>query len=314
MARMQWLRLYTEIIDDPKLRDFSGDEFRCWIYLLCLARESDRPGFVRGDAADLAWRMRRPLDEVQAMLEKAQARGMVRPAPDGLDVVHFLERQYDHPSDAPEAVRSRVRRHRGNGGATTGNDHVTTGPEKRNDRVTTCNDTDTDTDADTEEKREEEMRGEEAPDEATDEGGKKPDGEAPPAAPDGRAGPGKTRAEHKQDGRAGAVAPAEEAVLAELAAVPGYPADPERDLALVRALAAEFPDLDLAAEARRWRTYKLDRPLAPRANPRLQFRNWCEVAARRARDSPAPRGRGGGPGEGGPGRPAARKYADLYLS
>lgn len=109
---------------------------------------------------------------------------------------------------------------------------------------------------------------------------------------------------------------AEAAVLAELAAVPGYPRDQEKDLALVRALAAEFPDLDLAAEARRWRTYKLDRPLSRRSNPRLQFRNWCEVAARRPRDSPAGKGRAEAVS------PADRlapylgdgKFADVYLS
>lgn len=83
----------------------------------------------------------------------------------------------------------------------------------------------------------------------------------------------------------------ERAILHELQAVKGYPLDYTKDLEYIRSLAIDFPTLDLLAEVKRWRTYKQDKPLKPKSNPRLQFRNWCEIAKKRAeekraRDSP----------------------------
>ena len=71
----------------------------------------------------------------------------------------------------------------------------------------------------------------------------------------------------------------EREILKELKAVPGYPYAFLQDLDYIRNLMVEFPSLDLLTEARRWRTYKRDRPLKPKSNARLQFRNWCEKAA-----------------------------------
>ncbi len=79
----------------------------------------------------------------------------------------------------------------------------------------------------------------------------------------------------------------ERLVLAELKQVKGYPLDFVKDLEHIRALETDFPTLDLVAEAKRWRVYKMDKPLKPKSNARLQFRNWCEISAkRRARDAP----------------------------
>lgn len=70
----------------------------------------------------------------------------------------------------------------------------------------------------------------------------------------------------------------EREILKELKAVPGYPFDFSQDLDYVRNLMVEFPSLDMLAEVKKWRTYKRDKPLKPKSNPRLQFRNWCEKA------------------------------------
>lgn len=71
----------------------------------------------------------------------------------------------------------------------------------------------------------------------------------------------------------------ERQILGELKAVPGYPFNFEQDLDYIRTLATEFPTVDLLAEAKKWRTYKRDKPLGKKSNPRLQFRNWLEKAA-----------------------------------
>lgn len=69
--------------------------------------------------------------------------------------------------------------------------------------------------------------------------------------------------------------------LEVLRSVPLWPADDERDVQLLLGLAEEFPDVNLLAEAKAWRTYKLDKPLSKASNPRLQFRNWVRIAAER---------------------------------
>ena len=35
---LPWFRVYTEIVDDPKMGRLTGGEFRTWIYLLALAQ------------------------------------------------------------------------------------------------------------------------------------------------------------------------------------------------------------------------------------------------------------------------------------
>lgn len=72
----------------------------------------------------------------------------------------------------------------------------------------------------------------------------------------------------------------ERTILHELKEVKGYPLDLPKDLAFIRGLSIEFPQVDLLSQAKRWRTYKMDKPLEKKANPRLQFRHWIEIAAR----------------------------------
>jgi hypothetical protein len=36
-----WLRLYTSILNDPKVQRLKAEHFKGWINLLCLAKEQD---------------------------------------------------------------------------------------------------------------------------------------------------------------------------------------------------------------------------------------------------------------------------------
>ena len=72
--------------------------------------------------------------------------------------------------------------------------------------------------------------------------------------------------------------PLEQSILDELASVKGYPYDNGKDLPHIRKLAADFPQIDLLREAKAWATYKLDKPLDAKSNPRSQFRTWCSRA------------------------------------
>lgn len=69
-------------------------------------------------------------------------------------------------------------------------------------------------------------------------------------------------------------------IMMELHKVENYPADEAKDIELIRSLQEEYPTVELLLEARKWRTYKLDKPLIPgKSNPRSQFRSWVRKAA-----------------------------------
>lgn len=67
-------------------------------------------------------------------------------------------------------------------------------------------------------------------------------------------------------------------ILHELKQVRGYPFNSDRDLEYIRMLVVDFPTLDIREEIKKWRTYKLDKPLEKKSNPRSQLRNWCSKA------------------------------------
>ena len=78
----------------------------------------------------------------------------------------------------------------------------------------------------------------------------------------------------------------EREILHELHDIPGYPLDYLTDLAFIRELVISFPSIDLLLEAKKWRIYKLDKPLEKKSNPRSQFRNWCMKAQEWNKGSP----------------------------
>ncbi|MGE5585774.1 MAG: hypothetical protein ACM309_09655 [Bacillota bacterium] len=106
------------------------------------------------------------------------------------------------------------------------------------------------------------------------------------------------------------ITPTERALLRELKAVAGYPFDYGKDLDYIRSLLVDFADLDLMDEAKKWSTYKRDKPLGKNSNPRLQLRNWLAKAREFARERRAKDGRNRGSREPPPGK---GKYDDLVI-
>lgn len=112
--KMPWLRLHSEARSDPKLEMLTDAQHRVWFRLLCYANDQPTRGTVlyrstkllavqvaRGDESLLIETL-----DVLAELD------IITHSDDQVGFVHWNERQYDKPSDAPEAVRERVRQHR----------------------------------------------------------------------------------------------------------------------------------------------------------------------------------------------------------
>lgn len=117
---LPWFKLYHEARTDAKLRSLADDEFRVWFNLLCYAAEqSDDRGTI--DASDLfllAIEVANGDEELlRRTLQKLERLRIIEwPDEDGPTLVftHFLDRQYDKPSDHPDRVSERVKRHRAN--------------------------------------------------------------------------------------------------------------------------------------------------------------------------------------------------------
>lgn len=149
MAKMPWLKLHTEIRTDPKMQALTDTQFRIWINLLCLSAE----GKVRGSVCideDLGYpeeALAKVLfvdqETLSAALSVFQKLRMIDVDENGVIILrNFVKRQYDNPSDHPQEVAERVRRHR----QSKKNADETNAKRQCNDNVTTmkrdCNDTD----------------------------------------------------------------------------------------------------------------------------------------------------------------------------
>jgi len=140
MASNYWIKLYHEILDDPKMGRLSDRLWRRTIEMFLLAGEMNEDGLLPS-LGDMAWRLRANEEELGGELEYLCTLGILS---DGGEyrVVNFAERQ------AAMSDAERMRRHRDSKQKSQYYDGVT----KRN--------ADTDTDIDTEVDIEEETEAE----------------------------------------------------------------------------------------------------------------------------------------------------------
>ena len=112
---MKWFRLYTEIRRDPKLRRLPVSHRWVWVTILCMARESPKPGWLllRKDMpaqpADIADEANVSIDDAARAIElfKSKSYEMLEEKDGTLRVINWAKRQFENDSST-----ERVRRHR----------------------------------------------------------------------------------------------------------------------------------------------------------------------------------------------------------
>lgn len=110
---MPWFRMFSESRMDPKLDALNDREFRIWHKLLCLASESEPRGTVDYlDPEFVAMNLRVGVDELDSAISRMVRLRLVERSDAAVTFPAFIARQYTKPSDMPEAVKVRVRRHR----------------------------------------------------------------------------------------------------------------------------------------------------------------------------------------------------------
>jgi hypothetical protein len=116
MNRYPWFRMYAEARTDAKLRTLTDAEFRVWFNLLCYASEQDERGTIPPTdpfllAVEVAGGDEALLEETMTRLVMLRMVD-VGDSADTITFSKFTERQYDKPSDAPDATRERKARQR----------------------------------------------------------------------------------------------------------------------------------------------------------------------------------------------------------
>jgi hypothetical protein len=138
MSTRYWIKLYHEILDDPKMGRLSDTLFRRTIELFLIAGDFDREGELPA-LADISWRLRLPEDTLKTEMEELRSLGILTLADSGDWIVtHFNQRQSAEPPS------KRMRRYR----------EALQTHKSRYDPVTKRN-ADIDVDIDTDEEKEE---------------------------------------------------------------------------------------------------------------------------------------------------------------
>ena len=55
---MRWFRFYSEVLNDPKVQQLSGNDFKAWVNLLCLANEHEPRGQLPLHDAEVGFALR----------------------------------------------------------------------------------------------------------------------------------------------------------------------------------------------------------------------------------------------------------------
>lgn len=133
-----WVKLYTEIIDDKKLRPFSWAERGILMTLIALAGRLDYRDANEDETGqldtlqDVAWYLRCDIEELQEAVKKFIKCGMLEDRGGVLFLANYGRRQKRPPSAKRAAVNKRVKRHR----AKDKTEDVTTLHPERNEDVT----------------------------------------------------------------------------------------------------------------------------------------------------------------------------------
>jgi hypothetical protein len=104
---MKWFRLYSEVLNDPKVQSLRPELFKFWINLLCLANVQKERGSLPPPSA-IAFQLRMRTDRVARFLAELQARHLLVTGSSGPLQPH----NWDARQPPSDRVAERVKRSR----------------------------------------------------------------------------------------------------------------------------------------------------------------------------------------------------------
>lgn len=141
MVNRYWIKLYLEILDDPKMGMLPADLWRFTVELFLLAGEINCNGTLQ-HVTQISWRLRYSVTQVETWLKELEKIGIVKEAENGWIVSHFEARQA--ASEAKERVKRFRERQKEQKVKRNVTDVTVTSVTKTKRKVTPDSDTDTD--------------------------------------------------------------------------------------------------------------------------------------------------------------------------
>lgn len=106
-----WIKLYHEILSDPKMGKMSDHLYRRTIEIFLIAGQEERDGYLPS-INDIAWLLRTNVTDIKKVLDELRTLDIVsidltESGPGGYYVTNFVERQSQQLSDAERAKKYR---------------------------------------------------------------------------------------------------------------------------------------------------------------------------------------------------------------
>jgi predicted transcriptional regulator len=105
----RWFRFYDEVIDDPKVQSLSGDDFKMWINMLCIASKNEGifPSFDQ-----IAFHLRTDERGVERYTERLLNAGLIDRRNGGVNGYHYAPHGWDKRQFKSDTSTERVKRFR----------------------------------------------------------------------------------------------------------------------------------------------------------------------------------------------------------
>ena len=150
MAR-RWIRLYTELLNDPKVQMLPPDVFKAYINLLCIAGQNDKNGEIPADQMSLAFMLRLPENELDRVIVMLINQKLIDKTENGMAIHGWKSRQYESDTDPTRFERVKRFREKQDKNDNQKVKRVSHAFRNGNEtRIDTDTDTDTETETDTE--------------------------------------------------------------------------------------------------------------------------------------------------------------------
>jgi hypothetical protein len=106
----RWFRMYDEVLDDPKVQRLTGEDFKAWVNILCLASRHDG---ALPSVEDIAFALRLNDQKTGKLLARLVSVGLLDEAGSGFSPHGWSERQYksDVSTERVKRFRKRSKKH-----------------------------------------------------------------------------------------------------------------------------------------------------------------------------------------------------------
>ena len=105
----RWFRMYDELLNDPKVQKLSGDDFKAWVNLLCVASQN---GGKLPAAQDIAFALRETVNAIETLLERLLNAGLIDVRNGGANGKHYAPHRWDERQYKSDTSTGRVKRFR----------------------------------------------------------------------------------------------------------------------------------------------------------------------------------------------------------